>query len=174
MLDELFAAGFALERADYDSAGSPTGTTTTTKPGDPTSDPLVAILATRNQAVDDATDVVERLRAKHGLTDTDLVSSTVDSWQGQTNGITVAIHPLTGASQLDEFNSAFGRLAVDVHPSHPRPADGRRDPASTSCSARRPLARARRSASPATASCHARPTNASSPRSPVAAITVSP
>jgi len=36
----------------------------------------------------------------------------VDSWQGQTNGITLAIHPLTGASVLDEFNSAFGRLAV--------------------------------------------------------------
>lgn len=112
LLDELFAAGFALERADYDSAGSPTGITTTTKPGDAVSDALVTILATRNQAVDDATDVVERLALKFGLTDTDLVSSTVDSYQGQTNGITVALHPLTGASQLNEFNSAFGRLAV--------------------------------------------------------------
>ena len=27
-------------------------------------------------------------------------------------GITVAIHPLSGADQLDDFNSAFGRLAV--------------------------------------------------------------
>jgi len=44
--------------------------------------------------------------------ETDLVASTVDSWQGQTNGITVAVHPLTGAAALDEFNSAFGRLAV--------------------------------------------------------------
>ena len=35
-----------------------------------------------------------------------------DSWQGQTNRITVAIHPLSGADRLDEFNSAFGRLAV--------------------------------------------------------------
>jgi hypothetical protein len=26
--------------------------------------------------------------------------------------LTVALHPLSGASQLDEFNSAFGRLAV--------------------------------------------------------------
>ena len=42
----------------------------------------------------------------------DLVSSTVDSYQGQTNGITIAVHPLSGAAQLDEFNSAFGRLAV--------------------------------------------------------------
>jgi hypothetical protein len=72
----------------------------------------VVILATRNQSVDDATHAVERLQKKHGLTDKDLRASTVDSWQGQTNGITVALHPLTGASQLDEFNSAFGRLAV--------------------------------------------------------------
>jgi hypothetical protein len=55
---------------------------------------------------------VNRLKAKHDLVESDLVASTVDSWQGQTNNITVAIHPLTGASELDEFNSAFGRLAV--------------------------------------------------------------
>ena len=72
----------------------------------------MTILATRNQAVDDATEAVERLKQKHGLTEYDLIASTVDSWQGQTNGVTVALHPLTGASQLDEFNSAFGRLAV--------------------------------------------------------------
>jgi len=36
----------------------------------------------------------------------------VDSWQGQTNRITIALHPLSGAAKLDEFNSAFGRLAV--------------------------------------------------------------
>lgn len=112
LLDELFAAGFAIEHAMYDDAGSPTGEMATFKPGDQPADPLVVILATRNQAVDDATDSVERLRTKHGLTDKDLLASTVDSWQGQTNGITVALHPLTGASQLDEFNSAFGRLAV--------------------------------------------------------------
>ena len=63
LLDELFAAGFALVRAR----------TTTTRarrparstrfgPGDDPDDPLVAVLATRNQAVDDATDAVERLR----------------------------------------------------------------------------------------------------------------
>ena len=28
------------------------------------------------------------------------------------NALTVAIHPLSGASRLDAFNSAFGRLAV--------------------------------------------------------------
>ena len=84
----------------------------TSRPGDASTDPLVAILATRNQAVDDAADAVDRLRDKHWLAERDLVASTVDSWQGQTNGITVAVHPLTGASQLDEFNSAFGRLAV--------------------------------------------------------------
>ena len=112
LVDELFTAGFKLERADYNSTGAVTENTTTTGPGDPTSDPLIAVLATRNQAVDDATDAVERIVTKFGLTDTDLVSSTVDSYQGQTNGVTVALHPLTGASQLNEFNSAFGRLAV--------------------------------------------------------------
>lgn len=112
LLDQLFGAGFTLERADYDDTGAPTGTTTAMTPGTHTGDPLVAILATRNQAVDDAADVVADLADKYGLTEADLVSSTVDSYQGQTNGITVAIHPLTGASKLDEFNSAFGRLAV--------------------------------------------------------------
>jgi hypothetical protein len=112
LLDDLFSAGFALMRADYDDAGAATGTTLTEKPGIRSGDPLVAILATRNQAVDDAAEVVERLVKAHGLTETDLVSSTVDSYQGQTNGLTVAIHPLTGAAELDEFNSAFGRLAV--------------------------------------------------------------
>lgn len=113
LLDELFAAGFALEQATYaDGTGTPTGETVTTAPGAGSGDPLVAILATRNQAVDDATDVAERLRERHGLTETDVLASTVDRWQGQTNGITIAVHPLTGAAKLDEFNSAFGRLAV--------------------------------------------------------------
>lgn len=112
LLDELFASTFALEKVQYDDAGSPNGHVIVVKPGDEPDDPLVAVLATRNQAVDDATEAVERLREKHGLTEKDLRASTVDSWQGQNNGITVALHPLTGASQLDEFNSAFGRLAV--------------------------------------------------------------
>lgn len=112
LLDELFAGRFALKKAEYDDAGSPTDNVTVVNPGDESDDPMVAILATRNQAVDDATEAVERLQAKHGLTQRDIIASTVDSWQGQTNGVTVALHPLTGASQLDEFNSAFGRLAV--------------------------------------------------------------
>ncbi|NMM23286.1 MAG: AAA family ATPase [Phycicoccus sp.] len=112
LLDELLTAGFALESAEYDDAGTPTGKSLSASPGDVHDEQLIAVLATRNQAVDDATDVVERLRTKHSLSDTDVVASTVDSWQGQTNGITVAIHPLSGAAQLDEFNSAFGRLAV--------------------------------------------------------------
>lgn len=112
LLDELFATGFALEKVEYDDAGSPTDNVTIVKPGDESDDPLVTILATRNQAVDDAMEAVERLQEKHGLIESDLMASTVDSWQGQTNGVTVALHPLTGASQLDEFNSAFGRLAV--------------------------------------------------------------
>ncbi|GAB4007123.1 AAA family ATPase [Nocardioides ultimimeridianus] len=111
LLDELFSAGFRLaERVLGD--GDPTGATIHRGPGDTTGDPLVAVLATRNQAVDDAAEAVTRLAKAHDLTDHDLLSSTVDSYQGQTNGITVAIHPLTGATELDEFNSAFGRLAV--------------------------------------------------------------
>lgn len=112
LLDDLFTAGFTLERALYDDAVTPTGGRESSEPGTHAGDPLVAILATRNQAVDDAADAVERLREKHGLTDKDIVASTVDSWQGQTNGITIAIHPLTGAGELNDFNSAFGRLAV--------------------------------------------------------------
>lgn len=111
LLDDLFTSTFTLNSVNYDDTGSPSEGSTSQAPGDD-GDPLVAVLATRNQAVDDATDAVERLRRKHGLSETDVVASTVDSWQGQTNGITVAVHPLTGASQLDEFNSAFGRLAV--------------------------------------------------------------
>jgi len=112
LLDKLFASGFKLQRAEYDPSGTPTGYTTEFGPGDETSDPLVTILATRNQAVDDAGEMVERLTDKHSLGEQDIVSSTVDSYQGQTNGITVAVHPLSGATNLDTFNSAFGRLAV--------------------------------------------------------------
>lgn len=112
LLDEFFAAGVTFRTADYDDDGSPRGSHTVSEPGDNHGHPLVAILATRNQAVDDAAEVVERLHKKYDLTERDIVSSTVDSYQGQTNGITVAIHPLNGAAELDSFNSAFGRLAV--------------------------------------------------------------
>lgn len=112
LLDDLFSAGFSLAATEYNGDGTPSGKTITTEPGDGRTDPLVAVLATRNATVDDAADAVERLRKRHGLTEADLLTSTVDSWQGQTNGITVAVHPLTGASELDEFNSSFGRLAV--------------------------------------------------------------
>ncbi len=112
LLDELLTSGFVLEQASYDDRGRPTGERVVRRTGDKTGDPLIVILATRNQAVNDAADVVNRLRRKHELADTDLVASTVDSWQGQTNGLTVAVHPLSGAAQLDDFNSAFGRLAV--------------------------------------------------------------
>ncbi|EWT07975.1 hypothetical protein N864_11690 [Intrasporangium chromatireducens Q5-1] len=111
LLDQLLRVGFELRSAQYDGAGLPVGERVV-KSADPQGDPLIAVLATRNQAVDDATEMVERLVAKHDLADGVIVASTVDSWQGQTNGVTVAIHPLSGASALDEFNSAFGRLAV--------------------------------------------------------------
>ena len=110
-LDQLLAKGFELHDRLYDDAGLPTGSITVSS-DDPKDRQIIAVLATRNQAVDDATDMVERLTEKHGLPDGVITASTVDSWQGQTNAITVAIHPLSGASALDEFNSAFGRLAV--------------------------------------------------------------
>jgi hypothetical protein len=110
-LDELFAAGFVLHQRTYDESGMPNGELAIPS-SDPAGHTLVAVLATRNQAVDDATDMVERLIDKHDLPEGSIVASTVDSWQGQTNAITVAIHPLSGASALDDFNSAFGRLAV--------------------------------------------------------------
>lgn len=112
LLDDLFEAGFTLSQKVYNEDGTPNGKTRVDRPGSDSTDPLIAILATRNQAVDDAADAVTRLSKKHDLTESALIASTVDSWQGQTNGITIAIHPLTGASELDEFNSAFGRLAV--------------------------------------------------------------
>jgi hypothetical protein len=110
-LDELFAVGFVLHEKAYDAAGVPDGDRKV-RSSDPKGRTLVAVLATRSQAVDDATEMVERLTEKHGLKPGVLVASTVDSWQGQTNAVTVAIHPLSGASSLDEFNAAFGRLAV--------------------------------------------------------------
>lgn len=112
-LDDLFTAGFTVQSTCYADDGSPTGEIDLRRPAtSDDGDPLVVVLATRNQAVDDATAMVERLRDKHGLRERDLVASTVDSWQGRTNALTVAVHPLSGATALDEFNSAFGRLAV--------------------------------------------------------------
>ncbi len=110
-LDELFAGGFSVRSTTYSATGEPTGETVQahTEVGD---DPLVSILSTRNQAVDDAHEMVERLMNRYDLPEGVIVASTVDSWQGQTNALTIAIHPLSGASTLDEFNSAFGRLAV--------------------------------------------------------------
>lgn len=117
MLDELLGEGLVLRSRRFDDDATPSTMATpdefrSVALRERSDDPLIVVLATRNQLVDDAAEMVERLRAKHHLADTDLVSSTVDSYQGQTNGITIAIHPLTGASKLDEFNSAFGRLAV--------------------------------------------------------------
>lgn len=114
LLDEFFSAEPSLTSAVYDRdvAGRPTGKWETANLRGTQADPLITILATRNQSVDDATEVVLRLQGRHDLTDRDILASTVDSWQGQTNGITIAVHPLNGAAELDAFNSAFGRLAV--------------------------------------------------------------
>lgn len=114
LVDEFFTADVSLVSADYDNdvPGRPTGTWSKANPRGNHQDPLITILATRNQSVDDAKEVVEGLQKKHNLTDRDVVASTVDSWQGNTNGITIAVHPLNGATELDAFNSSFGRLAV--------------------------------------------------------------
>ncbi|MGX1591383.1 AAA family ATPase [Glutamicibacter sp. NPDC055491] len=114
LLDEFFESEASLVSAVYDNdvPGRQSGLWETTSLRGDQVDPMVTILATRNQSVDDAIEAVERLQKKHDLTDRDIVASTVDSWQGQTNGITIAVHPLNGATDLDAFNSAFGRLAV--------------------------------------------------------------
>ena len=111
LLAPLLAGGFSTATRRYDGQGAPLDAVRVESTA-PEGDAMIVILATGNQAVDDATGMVERLTEKHDLPDDVLEASTVDSWQGQTNAITVAIHPLSGAEQLDEFNSAFGRLAV--------------------------------------------------------------
>jgi hypothetical protein len=112
LLEELLADGFACHDVLFDESGNPSGKVTVTSAEEQAGDPLIVVLATRNQAVNDAEDMCDRLTEKFDLPDGVLKASTVDSWQGQTNRITVAVHPLSGADRLDEFNSAFGRLAV--------------------------------------------------------------
>lgn len=109
-LDDLLSAEVVVRRTRYDAHGLPEEVAEGRPDG--AEEPVIAVLATRNAAVDDAHDMVDRLSRKHGLPDRWMVASTVDSWQGQTNTLTVALHPLSGASGLDTFNSAFGRLAV--------------------------------------------------------------
>lgn len=111
LLRPLLAGGFTTVERTYAADGEPEDELRV-ESSDPHGDPLVVVLATRNQAVDDAAAMVERLTEELNLPSGVIVASTVDSWQGQTNRITVAIHPLSGADQLDDFNSAFGRLAV--------------------------------------------------------------
>lgn len=111
LLRPLLAEGFTTSEQRYDDAGDPFEEHHVSS-SEPTGDPLIVVLATRNQAVDDATAMVERLTEELDLPEGVLLASTVDSWQGQTNRITIALHPLSGADELDDFNSAFGRLAV--------------------------------------------------------------
>jgi len=111
LLHPLLEGGIEVVDTNYGDDGHPKRLSKVTSAA-PAGDPLIVILATRNAAVDDAQDLVDRLIDKLSLPDDVLVASTVDKWQGQTNRITIAIHPLSGADGLDEFNSAFGRLAV--------------------------------------------------------------
>jgi hypothetical protein len=112
LLEELLAGGFTCREKSYDNEGRPAGDKLVSSADEQHGDPLIVVLATRNQAVDDAQDIADRLIERLELPSGAIQASTVDSWQGQTNRITVAIHPLSGADRLDEFNSAFGRLAV--------------------------------------------------------------
>lgn len=111
LLIPLLEGGFATVARQYDGTGHPESEIRVSS-ASPSGNPLIVVLATRNQAVDDAIDMVERLTDRFDLPEGVLVASTVDSWQGQTNAITIAIHPLSGADELDDFNSSFGRLAV--------------------------------------------------------------
>ena len=111
LLEDLVREGFDVVSTDYDSDGNPKNETCL-EWGDPSSGPRVVLLASRNAAVSEAEQIAERLRDAYSLAPGVLTASTVDRWQGQTNAITAAIHPLSGADELDEFNSAFGRLAV--------------------------------------------------------------
>lgn len=111
LLRSVLADGLSFTERAYDDTGAP-GPVVSVSSTDPVGDPLIVILATRNQAVDDAAEMVERLTKELDIPEGLIHASTVDKWQGQTNRITVAIHPLSGAPGLDEFNSAFGRLAV--------------------------------------------------------------
>ena len=112
LVDELMGADVRFYSRMLDRHGSPTTEIKIATPLETHNHPLVAILATRNQARDDLEEMTNRLIKRHSLASDVVVPSTVDSWQGQTNAFTVAIHPLSGAASLDEFNSAFGRLAV--------------------------------------------------------------
>lgn len=111
LLEPLLAGGFEITERRYDGIGNPVDEQVVDS-ADPSGDPLIVVLATRNQAVDDATEMAERLTERYDLPEGVIRASTVDSWQGQTNRITIAVHPLSGAARLDDFNSAFGRLAV--------------------------------------------------------------
>jgi len=97
LLVDLLTGGFEIREKRYDAAGTPEADVVIASSA-PTGDPLIAVLATRNQAVDDATELVERLTGRFDLPQGVIVASTVDSWQGQTNRITVAIHPLSTSS----------------------------------------------------------------------------
>jgi hypothetical protein len=111
LLLPLLEGGFTVHEHVYRDTGLPDSVAQTDSET-PSGDPLIVLLATRNAAVDDAMDLVERLTDKLGLPNGVITASTVDKWQGQTNRITIAVHPLSSADGLDEFNSAFGRLAV--------------------------------------------------------------
>lgn len=111
LLDPLLKGGFVIHDRRFDGMGNPQKAQSISS-RKPKGEPLIVVLATRNQAVDDATEIVEHLAERYSLPEGLIKASTVDSWQGQTNRITIALHPLSGASRLDDFNSAFGRLAV--------------------------------------------------------------
>src|SRR5690606_31037638 len=66
LLDDLLVAGFHFTEQRYSASGDPDQVLVRDlqNPGD---DPLIAVLATRNQLVDDAQAMADRLIERHGL-----------------------------------------------------------------------------------------------------------
>src|SRR5262249_32159366 len=99
LLRPLLDGGFTVSELHYRDSGDPDGSSEFAS-ADPEGDPLIVILATRNAAVNAAHELVERLSEEFELPDGVISASTVDKWQGQTNRITIGIHPLSAADQL--------------------------------------------------------------------------
>lgn len=124
LLRPLLAGGFTAVERTYDADGEPDDVLRVDSKA-PHGDPLVVVLATRNQAVDDATAMVQRLTETLDLPDGAFQASTVDCWQGQTNRITIGIHPAIRSRPARRLELRLRTAGRYLHPRDPRPADDR-------------------------------------------------